>query len=207
MKLTIGGLIALALSLVPSQAAAGGSQGKSASRDSYALVRGHSISMSGSIDELDALRSVYGGDFLWIRRAGSPYLIRDPQLLEQATGLFETLRELEPEQAALAHEQDLLDGEQERLDREQERIESESERLSDEESDAPAVESPDRELDQAQRALDKRQANLARRQRDIDAVDRELDRTEERLEKEAEAALWKIIDRAIDEGTAAPISR
>ena len=54
----------------------------------YALVDGGSdrLSMSGSTDEIDAIRAAQSrieGDFLWFRRGGKAYVLRDPATLER----------------------------------------------------------------------------------------------------------------------------
>ncbi len=138
MRIAAGTLLAFALSLTPSEAFARTAKEKSQSRDSYVLSRGHSMSANGSIEELEVLRKLYAGDFLWARRSGSAYVIRDPRLLEEAAALFDGLRALDPEQTALERRQEQLGREEERLDLEQERLEIDSDRLSDEEADVSA---------------------------------------------------------------------
>ena len=174
-----------------------------APRDTYTLSRGHFVSMDGSIDRLEALRDEYGGDFLWIRRGGSRYLVRDPKVLDEAVACFDRVSALEPEQTALERKQQALDREEETLDRRQESLERASESGEDDE-DAPA---PDPGTAAEQRDIERRQSEIETRQRDLDTVERDLDRREDALEKEAEAALWKLVDRAIRDGAAVPLSR
>jgi DNA repair exonuclease SbcCD ATPase subunit len=207
MKIVSGTLLVLTLSLAASETSGEPSRQSPAKRDSYVLVRGNSSSINGSIEELEALRDVYAGDFLWARRSGAAYVIRDTRLVDQAAALFDTVRQLEPEQADVQRRQELLDREEGSLDREQERLDSEADRRSEQEPDEPAGNGPYPDLEADQRALEARQVDLARRQREIEALEQDLDRREEALEKEAEAALWKLIDRAIREGSAAPASR
>lgn len=210
MRFALGTVLALVLWLAPSSASAGAASDGPKTRDSYVLSRGHSASVNGSIEQLDALRTRYPGDFLWVRRSGAPYLIRDAKFLEQAAALFDTLRELEPEQDALEHRQEQLSREEESLDREQERLDMESDRLSDDgsdESDESAGEGPYPAIEEQQRDLESRQSDLAARQREVDAIEQDLDRRAEALEQQAEAALWKLIDGAIREGLATPASR
>lgn len=173
--------------------------------DAYVLSRGHSSSSNGTLEELRDLRRRYSGDFLWFRRAGREYLVRDPRLLGEAAALFDPLRELEPEQTALARKQDALGREEEALDREQDDLEREAEAASEKTrgSASKTHSAPERQ----QRALAERQADLARRQRVLDDEEQGIDRRQERLEKAAEARLWKLIERSIREGVASPISR
>jgi beta-lactamase regulating signal transducer with metallopeptidase domain len=77
-KVTVGAL---------SAASAAASASRSESADTYALVDSDSdrLSMSGSTDEIDAIRAAQShidGDFLWFRRSGKAYVLRDPATLE-----------------------------------------------------------------------------------------------------------------------------
>ncbi|NOT88909.1 MAG: hypothetical protein HOP03_12080 [Lysobacter sp.] len=78
-KVTVGAL---------SAASAVASAARSESVGTYALVDGDSdrLSMSGSTDEIDAIRAAQSrieGDFLWFRRDGKAYVLRDPATLER----------------------------------------------------------------------------------------------------------------------------
>ena len=207
MRIAAGTLLAFALSLTPSEAFARTAKEKSQSRDSYVLSRGHSMSANGSIEELEVLRKLYAGDFLWARRSGAAYVIRDPRLLEEAAGLFDGLRALEPEQAALERRQEQLGREEERLDLEQEWLEIDSDRLSDDEAEVSAGVGPYPAIEEQQRDIEARQGELEARQRELDAIEQDLDRRGEELEQQAEAALWKLIDRSIRDGSAAAVPR
>ena len=200
MNIMTSAALALTLSASPLAPNAG-----AAPRDTYALSRGNFVSMDGSIDRLEALRDEYGGggDFLWVRRGGSRYLVRDPKVLDEAVACFDRVSALEPEQMALERKQQALDREEEALDRRQESLERASESGEDDE-DAPA---PEPGTAAEQRDIERRQSEIETRQRDLDTVERDLDRREDALEKEAEAALWKLVDRAIRDGAAVPLSR
>jgi chromosome segregation ATPase len=200
MNIVTSGALVIALSASPIASAAP----KAATRDSYALSRGHFVSMDGSIDQLEALRDAYGGNFLWVRRSGSRYVIRDPRIVDQAAACFDRLSALEPEQSALQRRQEALDREEQSLDRRQERIENARESL--ENDDGPAA-SSDPKAEAEERDIERRQADVSKRQRELETVERDLDRREDALEKEAEAALWKLIDRAIRDGAAAETPR
>lgn len=78
-KVTIGAL---------STASVAASASRSESVDTYALVDSDSdqLSMSGSTDEIDTIRAAQShidGDFLWFRRDGKAYVLRDPAILER----------------------------------------------------------------------------------------------------------------------------
>ena len=196
MNIWTSGALVIALSASPLASEAP----KAVTRDSYALSRGHFLSMDGSIDQLEALRDAYGGDFLWVRRSGSRYVIRDPRILDQAVACFDRVGALEPEQSALQRRQETLDREEESLDRQQERLENARESL---ENDDEQVSSPDPKAESEERDIERRQADVSKRQRELETIERDLDRREDALEKEAEAALWRLVDRAIREGAAA----
>lgn len=163
-------------------------------RDTYVLNRGDSASVGGSLEDLGTLRRRYAGDFLWFRRGGAGYVIRDPGLLADAAAFFEPLRELEPEQSSLARREATLDREDEDNDREEEAIEAEEETR------------PSPERDRRRRTLEDRRRDLSRRQRELAKEERALDRRENALEETAERELWKFLDRTVTSGAARPAS-
>lgn len=169
-------------------------EGDRGPRDTYVLNRGNSASVSGSLEDLGTQRRRYSGDFLWFRRGGTAYVIRDPQLLIEADAFFEPLRELQPDQESLARREAALDREDEEHDREEEAIEAEEEAQ------------PSPELDRRRRALDDRRRELSRRQHELAKEERALDRREEALEEAAERELWTFLDRTVASGAARPLS-
>jgi chromosome segregation ATPase len=201
---TLAGL--LALYAVPARA---GEAGQPVSRhDSYVLVRGdHGSSISsGSLEDVRATRRRYSGDFLWARRGSREVVIRDSKTLDEAASCFETLRELEPEQQALERRQRDLEKRQNAIDRQQEENDRELDRLSDEDDEdaaAPAVSEEDRRrLEDRRREIESRARELESEERALETEERTLDERSDALEKEAEARLWRLIDRAIAEGRA-----
>ncbi|MEQ1512505.1 MAG: M56 family metallopeptidase [Lysobacteraceae bacterium] len=73
----------------------------------YALVDGDSdrLSMSGSTDEIDAIRAAQSridGDFLWFRRDGKAYVLRDPATLERVRTTWATGEQRDDEMEALS---------------------------------------------------------------------------------------------------------
>jgi bla regulator protein BlaR1 len=173
-------------------------EGRRSGGDTYVLYRGSNSSMNGTLEGFEELRRRYAGDFLWFRRAGSAYVIRDPRLLSEAEGLFDPVRKLEPEQEAISRQQAALDREEEEIDREQEAIEAEQEDSRD--TDVPRDRSA--ALERRHRALEVRRRDLRRRQRPVAAEERALDRRSEQIEQAAERKLWDLIDRAIRSGAA-----
>lgn len=145
-------------------------------RDAYMLHDEDTrITISGdtSIDSIVALDQKFSGDYLWVRRGGKEYLIRDSILLDRAHALFAPQRALAPQQAAIAREEADLDREEDALD--------------------------DDEHDEKTSA---RRSDIHARQHDIGRRESELDRREEELDRQAEAALWPLVDDAIRDGSA-----
>ncbi len=123
--LGLGLLLAISgASVAVERSAHGGVLAGSRARDAYLLTRGeHGLSTNLSLEEFVDLRKMFSGEFLWVRRGGRKFLIRDRAVLGQAQALFEPLRTLEPEREALrARQRDLAD-EESPLEREQEEIE------------------------------------------------------------------------------------
>jgi len=131
-----------------------------------------------SIPRLQEIKKRYGSDFLWARRDGRAYVIRDRALLSRVSDLFEPQRALEPEVRQVSKEESKLDHE----------IDS----LEDRDED-------DRPLTSAER---ERLHDLKIRYREVERREKELDDRQEELERQAERQLWRMIDRAIHDGVA-----
>jgi hypothetical protein len=176
----------------------------SSGSDAYILSQGGSFfSTNLSLDALGAVREATSGDFLWIRRAGQVYLIREDRTLGEVRALFAPLRQLDSEHEELARRQSRLEAEQKTLDREQEEIEQELDRLSDEEENGERA-SDRRSLERRQRDLEPRLRALESKERELDRVERTIDEREDALEKKIEARLWSLIDESIERGIARP---
>jgi len=146
--------------------------------DSYVLHfdRNGSTTMSGSLEDFNAVRRTLSGDYLWIRHDGRAYVINDRERLAEAWGYFAPQRELRPQQRAIEDET--------------RKLERESDRLED---------MDDRALTRAEQA---RLDELHVRERELSRREKALDDREEELDRIAEAKLWQLVDRAIKEGTA-----
>ena len=132
-----------------------------------------SFSSGTSFDTIHEIREKFDGDYLWIRREGEDYLICEAILLDRVRALFAPQRSLGPQQEAVGREEAALDREEEALD--------------------------DESNDDATRA---RLAAIHSKQELVSRREAELDRREEELERQAEAALWPLIDDAIRQGVA-----
>ena len=132
-----------------------------------------SFTSGTSIDTIREIQEKVDGDYLWIRREGQDYLLRDAILLDRVRALFEPQRSLSPQQDAVGREQAALDREEDALD--------------------------DESNDDATRA---RLAAIHSKQELVSRREAELDRREEELERQAERALWPLVDDAIRQGIA-----
>jgi beta-lactamase regulating signal transducer with metallopeptidase domain len=73
--------------------------------DSYIIVHGNSMTMSGSSEDLQhvrALQEKLGDEFLWFRRSGKSYIVRDKATVRAARELFESNNDLTQRKAYLA---------------------------------------------------------------------------------------------------------
>jgi hypothetical protein len=152
-----------------------------AQKDAYIVAAQEGVTFSGgmSLQEWKAIRQAYPGKVLWVRRNGRDYLIRDETTILRAHALFAEDLQQSPERQAVGREQS-------KLDKEADRLEDKNRRTAAE----------DRRLDE----LHARLRVLAQREK-------ELDDRQEALEREAERALWPLVDSAIRAGLAKPLTR
>lgn len=172
-------------------------------KDAYILSQGgSSFSTNCSLNALEDVRESLSGNFLWVRRAGKVFVIRDERSLDAARALFAPLRDLDPEHEALARKQSSLEREQEALERQQEEIEQELDKLSDEEESGQRSTSARKSLERRQRDLEPQARALELKERELDGLERAIDQREDAIEKKAEARLWHLIDESILSGVA-----
>jgi DNA repair exonuclease SbcCD ATPase subunit len=168
-------------------------------RDAYLLTRReHGLSTNLSLDEFLDLRRRFSGEFLWVRRGGKRFLIRDRAVLGQAQAFFEPLRTLEPEREALQSRQRELADEEALLEQEQEEMDLKAEELEDDHGENAAA--ARRDLKRRQDDLRPRMRRLEARERELDTIERSLDERDDALEKAAEERLWHLIDAALARG-------
>jgi hypothetical protein len=177
----------------------GGGLGGGRGRDAYVLTRGeHGMSTNLSLDDFLELREKFSGEFLWVRRGGKRFLIRDRVVLDQARALFEPLKTLDPERKALQAKQRDLGDEEAALESEQEEIEQKAEDLEDDHGEEAVA--ARRDLQRREDDLRPRMRRREAKERELDAIERSLDEWEDALEKKAEERLWQLIDAAIARG-------
>ncbi|HJW96113.1 MAG TPA: hypothetical protein VJ901_21070 [Thermoanaerobaculia bacterium] len=152
--------------------------GSSARRDAYIISSGdnNTYQAASSLDELQSVRKRVTGRYIWVRRDGREYVIRDEATMARVKTLFAPLSALHPEQKAIS--------------REEVRLDREADRLSDKEH-----------LTSAER---QRLRDLREQLRDVERREKALDDKEEALERDLERTFWDEMDSAIRGGVAKP---
>ena len=206
--IAVSAAILFATGFCPMSASASG-HGKTAlygsrREDAYILSRGdHTMMNGGTLEDVRAARRRFSGEFLWVRRSGREYVVRDARLMAEAAALFAPLKSLDPDRAALERRHAQFEAEESRLDREEKRLDRDLDQIQDDETPAPGSESRN-SLERRRRELEARRRSLEEQERDLDSAESSLDRREDELEKKAEAQLWRLIDRALEAGLAQP---
>ena len=201
-KVTLGAGLGLALVLgIGAVASAGEGRSRGRVEDAYLLNRGAehgSTSTNLSLEEMVELRKWGSGEFLWVRRGGKKFLIRDRAVLEQAQALFEPLQGLDPEREALQAREQLIEREEAALEREMEEIAARAEGVEDDHGEkADAIRAEARRQEDGLRPRLKR---LEARERELNAAERSLDEREEAIERKVEERLWVLIDATLARG-------
>ncbi len=92
------------------------SNGDCSNGDAFAIVAGHKITMQCGSDrdfeQVQKLREKTKSDFIWFRKNGHAYIVRDPETVQQAQAAFAPMQELAREQAELGREQAALGAKQ-----------------------------------------------------------------------------------------------
>ena len=183
----------LAFAVLPAAAGAADSR----DRTSYVLFAqgDHSISMSGSSEDLERARELRNGEesFLYMRRGDSVYVIRDPETLARAEAIFEPQSRLGAQQAELGSRQAALGARQAELGAEQAAL---AHRQHGASRDRIA------ELGRQQAELGRRQGELGREQGELGRQQGELGREQGRLAREAQVALAALVEEARERGVA-----
>jgi hypothetical protein len=157
----------------------------------YVFVAGDSNNMmSANLDLSRALqvRHAHGSHFLWFKRDGRAYTIRDQATLNRIEDLFDDVRAMDPDLDRLHDKMRPLDARERVLDREADAISDDDNRSARDEA---------------------KLRDLHRQLRDVELRLRNYEREEERLEHEqdrreaaAEAKMVPIVDDAIRSGIA-----
>ena len=179
--------------------------------ESYIFLYGDdSATMSGSIDDLKRIKRMRGNsdeDFLWYRRSGKEYVVRDPALLRQVKDLFKAQGELGARQGELGGRQGALGAKQGALGAQQGALGAKQGALAAEQARRGGDD--DRELDRKMAELSRKmeelgeqQEELGRQQEVLGKQQEELGRQQEELGRKAEKELHALMNRAIQSGVA-----
>jgi hypothetical protein len=175
------------------------------SADAYVLSDGDcSWSTNASVEELLAVRATLKGGFLWARRGGKQYVVRETHTLAQARALFADLDANDPAREELAGKQARLQEERDELENQQEEIEQDLDALDDE-NDRRGQEAVRQGLTERQRDVDSRLARLDVREAELDSEDQAIEARQDAREARAEAQLWRLIDDSISSGSTSPL--
>ena len=173
--------IACAVLLISSSALAG---------DGWIWMRGdQQVTMSGDLKDLELARkylSKLGPGYLWFRRGGKQYVVRDQKFTEKVE------RAVRQDNAANAKEAELEPREAE-LERQQSKLEKHQAALEaweDEKGSGETLSREQRKLSRDQEAVNREQEKLAREQE-------KLGKEEERSARELEKRMAQLIDEAL----------
>src|SRR5437870_1537368 len=138
-----------------------------------AYEEGVTFSAGTDMEHFKQLRQRYTGKYLWVRREGHEYVVRDENTLLRARALFSGQSALAPEQVAVAREEAALGREQDRLEN-----------------------TPDTAENR------RRRGEIRAKLKDVARREEALDRRQEELERATERELWEVVATAIRTGAA-----
>src|SRR5579884_330054 len=93
--------------------------------DSYVIVSGDSIIMSGLASDVErarSYRSQTAGDYIWFTQNGKSYLVTDPATLRAIKEMFKPQEELQRKQDELERQQEPLERRQDELSKQQDGV-------------------------------------------------------------------------------------
>jgi len=171
-----------------------------AAEDGYVFGEGKALTTVGQdidIALLSKLPERYGEHFLWMRRGGKTYVVRDGKTLERGEELMKPQRDLEAKRADVAHRQVALSREFTKYGREQALLGAELAKISVARDDAKTAELQARmaEVAAKTRAVRVQQA-------DLDKELRAIVEEQKKLQPELMKALGAFADEAIAKGVA-----
>ncbi|MBB5944345.1 M56 family metallopeptidase [Xanthomonas sp. 3307] len=174
---------------------------------SYVRVKGSHSTMSGSSDDLAAMKRETQGDGLWFRRGDKRYVVHDPALLARFDALFEPMGKLGAQQGELGKRQGALGREQGELGREQGKLAQEAaaralERIDMDAIAAKAQGHAQAELAKRQDALSAKMRALGEQQAVLGRQQGELGARQGELSAQADREVDRLLDAAIAAGSA-----
>jgi len=180
---------------------------------------------------VEFLQEKISGDFIWFRRDGKSYVIRDPATIKRAKDFFAAVQELDKKQEELGKQQEALGEKQEVLGKEQEevhvqipdmtedlhKLEAELKKLgaSGTQEDLGRIQGEIGELQsklgdlqsvagEEQGKMGEKQGALGEQQGKLGEMQGELGRQQEQVFKDASRQMKSLIDDAVAHGLAKP---
>jgi len=203
------------------------------SGNTYISVSGNSESYGTDhpSEFVEFLQEKISGDFIWFRRDGKSYVIRDPATIKRAKDFFAAVQELDKKQEELGKQQEALGEKQEALGKEQEevhvqipdmtedlhKLEAELKKLgaSGTQEDLGRIQGEIGELQSKlgglqsvagdeQGKMGEKQGALGEQQGKLGELQGELGRQQEQIFKAASRQMKSLIDDAVAHGLAKP---
>lgn len=180
----------------------------------WVVVRdANSTSMHGDVEDLRKARQhlkELGPGYLWFRREGKEYLVRDAKAIEEIEEVARPQEELGEEQARLGRRQSELGREQSRIGHRQGELGREEARRAlsrarrDLDGKRPAQEEreDEGEMRETQKELSRAQQTLGREQEKIGREQARLGHEQQRLSKEARRKVEEVIEASLKNGSA-----
>lgn len=202
--------------------------------EGYVIVTGDTTTMSGSTDDLRRAKAMHGrigGDYIWFRRDGKAFVIRDAGMLKAAAKLLEPQHELGMQQGELGDQQAKLGELQAELGEKQSRVRTtpadltrEIDKLkeklrkagsADELGDVQAllaelqskIGDKQSHIGDQQAKLGEEQAKLGERQAELGEKQAKLGEEQAKHAEEASRQLRKLFDDAFKKGLVEPEPR
>lgn len=172
--------------------------------DAYVLTKNYvSYSTNATGDDILTLNDCFGGNYLWVRRTGKEFVIRDTHAIKDASRLFAPLDEVEPERAALQQTRQHLEAEESLLNTEKAGLEDRIKVMDSDNKSSGARTSLERQLGD----LSARRIELEIRTSDLELREEAFATRVSSLESQIETSLWAFVDRALANGLGEVASR
>jgi len=171
-----------------------------AAEDEYVFSAGKALTTVGeNIDFvlLSKLPEKYGDHFLWMRRGGKSYVVRDKTALVQAGEIVKPQRELGANRAGISQRQAAISGELLKYGREQALLGAELAKLSPVADEAKVT-----ELQSKMRVVSAKLRELSAQQESLNRELHDLVEAQEKLQPGLMKALGAFADDAIAKGVA-----
>jgi hypothetical protein len=183
----------------------------------WVLVRdAHSSSMNGSMKDLKVARRhlhELPAPFLWFRKDGKQYVVRDGKMIDQLQEAARPQEELGAEQARLGQRQAELGQQQAGLGRRQAELGNEQARTAmrrahremNGERSRPVDREAEQESEETQRELSKAQQTLGREQEKLGYEQQKLGEQQQKLSRQFQRKVEELIATALQKGAAKPV--